>query len=258
MIDEEKAKKLEEEYEAKRPKYGRGRPKKGEVRPPKPPKIMPPRYPTNASGDPMKYDPTKPPDPNAKMETLTFRGQTIRQEAPRKPAVYAQNGAPNPIKPGDNQRMLRLARVSFDLPPIDIKDPAQIRQRVNDYFDFCEENDRKASLVGVANWIGVSRDTLASWKRGDYGSAEHQKIMQHVSNMLEEVWVDFMMNGKVNPASGIFIGKNHYQYRDVQDIVVAQTDPLGEKVDKAALADKYLSVTDTDVIDGTGETVDEE
>ena len=34
------------------------------------------------------------------------------------------------------------------------------------------------------------------------------------------LWEEYMQNGKINPASGIFLGKNNYGYKDVQDIVV--------------------------------------
>ena len=37
-----------------------------------------------------------------------------------------------------------------------------------------------------------------------------------------------MQNGKVNPASGIFLGKNMFGYKDTQDVVVTPQTPLGD------------------------------
>lgn len=190
-------------------------------------------------------------------EEVSFNGQTAVV-----PVVHGNQMQIDGRKrtKGDNTNFLRYARVAFDLPPVDISDEKQVLRRVNEYLDFCEENDRKPSLVGVSNWLGISRDTLQSWKRGEFRADTHQRIFENITSMLEELWVDWMMNGKVNPASGIFIGKNHYGYRDVQDVVVAPGNPLGDGVDKAQLADKYLSVTDLNserYIDGTAEEVDD-
>lgn len=128
-------------------------------------------------------------------------------------------------QPGDNARYLRMARVSMNLPPIDISDPKQVAQRISDYFDFCEQNDRKPNMIGMANWLGVDRSTLNTWKTGEYRTETHSPVIKKAVDILEELWVDYMMNGKVNPGSGIFIGKNLFQYKDVQDVVVTPNNP---------------------------------
>jgi hypothetical protein len=129
-------------------------------------------------------------------------------------------------EPGDNSRYLRMARVSLSLPPIDISDASQVENRINQYFDFCEQNDRKPNMIGMANWLGVDRATVNSWKTGEYRSESHLPVIKKAVDILEELWVDYMMNGKVNPGSGIFIGKNLFQYKDVQDVVVTPNNPL--------------------------------
>ena len=53
-----------------------------------------------------------------------------------------------------------------------------------------------------------------------------------------------MMNGQINPASGIFLGKNHFGYKDVQDLVVQPKQPLGEQADAEAIEEKYRELPD--------------
>lgn len=142
-------------------------------------------------------------------------------------------------EPGDNSRYIRHALVAWNLPPIDISDPQQVQQRITDYFDYCEQNDRKPQLVGMANWLGVSRETLNTWKRGEYRSETHSDIIKKAVDVLEEIWADYMQNGKINPASGIFLGKNFFGYRDVQDVVVTPNNPL-ESADTEAARKKYV------------------
>ena len=78
----------------------------------------------------------------------------------------------------------------------------------------------------MANWLGVDRSTVNSWKRGEYRADTHSPIIRKAIDILEEMWVDFMMNGKVNPGSGIFLGKNLFGYKDVADVVVTPNNPM--------------------------------
>ena len=51
---------------------------------------------------------------------------------------------------------------------------------------------------------------------------------------MEEIWYDLMQNGKINPGSGIFLGKNVFGYKDVADVVVTPNNPLqGMDADQA-------------------------
>lgn len=142
-------------------------------------------------------------------------------------------------EPGDNARYLRYAMASLDLPPIDISDPKQVENRIMEYFTHCVENDRKPNMVGMANWLGVDRDTVKTWKTGEYRSSTHSAVIKRAVSILEELWVDYMQNGKMNPASGIFLAKNMFQYRDVIDIAPAQPAPLGEQLQPKELAERY-------------------
>lgn len=54
------------------------------------------------------------------------------------------------------------------------------------------------------------------------------------------MWEDYMQNGKINPVSGIFLGKNHFGYTDKQEIVVEPKNPLGEAESPEELKRKYL------------------
>ena len=131
-------------------------------------------------------------------------------------------------EPGDNARYLRWARIPFSLPPIDISDPAQVENRLNEYFNACEQNDMKPNMIGMANWLGISRDTVNSWKRGECRGSTHSDLIKKAIDMLENLWVDYMQNGKINPTSGIFLAKNMFGYKDVQDVVLTPNQPLAD------------------------------
>lgn len=144
------------------------------------------------------------------------------------------------IEPGENSRFIRFALASWDLPPIDISDPEQVRERIGMYFRHCAENDRKPQIVGLCNWLGITRETLNTWKNGDVRSTTHTDIIKKAVNFIEEMWADYMLTGKINPASGIFLAKNWYGYKDVADVVVTPNNPY-QAASEDELKGKYLT-----------------
>ena len=115
------------------------------------------------------------------------------------------------MQPGENSRFVRKALVSWNLPPIDISDPKQVEQRIGEYFQHCIDNDRRPQVVGMCNWLGINRNTLNEWLNGVTRSGTHGDIIKRAYSVLEELWADLMLQNKINPAAGCFMGKNWYQ-----------------------------------------------
>lgn len=186
-----------------------------------------------------------------KIKSTVKPNPTVSEELVEqgKQAVTRKKRGPDPLtygceyaKPGDNARYLRYARASLSLPPIDISDPEQVDNRINEYFDFCEQTDRKPNVVGMANWLGVSKNTLSTWKNGEYRSETHSGIVKRAYDVLEELMVDYMQNGKINPANAIFLSKNLFGYRDTQDVVVTPKNPLGDSPDEKLLESRIADI----------------
>lgn len=164
-----------------------------------------------------------------------------------------QNFGAENVEPGDNARYLRMAMASLNLPPIDISDPKQVEQRINEYFNYCIDNDRKPNIKGLGNWLGVDSTTVSSWRRGEYRAETHSPLIKKAVDILEELWIDYGQNGKSNPAAWIFLGKNTFGYKDVQDVVITPNTPLGAEASENELA---KHITDGVIIDGEGTVTD--
>ena len=136
------------------------------------------------------------------------------------------SGESDLAQPGDNSRFLRHALASWNLPPIDISDPKQVENRIGEYFQHCMDNDRRPQVVGLCNWLGINRNTLNEWLNGVTRKDTHGDIIKKAYSILEETWADLMLQNKVNPAAGCFMGKNWYQYADTQQIIVTPNDPM--------------------------------
>ena len=83
----------------------------------------------------------------------------------------------------------------------------------------------------------------------EYRGATHSNLIKKAYDLLEELWEDYMLNGKINPVSGIFLGRNNWNYQDKIDIVVTPNNPLGDSGDAATLADKYQGALPGDFVD---------
>jgi hypothetical protein len=146
-------------------------------------------------------------------------------------------------EPGDNSKYLRHALVTLDLPPIDISNVEEVEGRIWWYFDHCVDNDMKPTVSGMCNALGIHRDTLATWRTGEFRAGTHQAVVLKAYRLLEELWENYMMNGKINPVSGIFLGKNNFGYRDSQEYVVTP-NMQQESMDPRVIEQKYDELPD--------------
>lgn len=124
------------------------------------------------------------------------------------------------LMPGDTGYFLRSAMEVWDLPDIDISDPEQIEVRILWYFQRCIDDDLKPTVNGLCNALGVERQTFYNWGVGDYRKDTHFDIVKKAKRIMGELWETFMVEGKINPTVGIFLGKNHFGYVDKKEVAV--------------------------------------
>ena len=157
----------------------------------------------------------RPPKP----KTLAPKTAT---EIIRKPT---RTDLPNAIEfpEGDNNKYTTFAIAIMQLPKIDIRNPQQLQSRVIEYFQLCADHDMKPGVAAVALAIGLDRRRMWEIRSGSKNVAipqECKDIIIGVYDSLETLWESYMINGKINPVSGIFLGKNNFGYSDKQEYVV--------------------------------------
>lgn len=147
-------------------------------------------------------------------------------------------------KPGDNRTYLLSSMELANLGPVDWADPDEVRYRINEFFMIQAKYDLKPTVAGMALALGVDRRRLSDIKNGNVNAAglkhissESMQIVQNAYMTMENMWEYYMINGKVNPASGIFLGKNNFGYRDVIENVV--TPNLQKEVDEDSIRERY-------------------
>lgn len=124
--------------------------------------------------------------------------------------------------PGDNTKFTQHTMNIMLLDPVDLTDAEQVKQRVQDYFRICAEDDMKPGVADFACALGISRQALWNIVSGKtVKSAEVLDLLKRTYYALNAQLENFAMAGKVNPVTFIFLGKNHFQYTDKQEIEVA-------------------------------------
>lgn len=146
------------------------------------------------------------------------------------------------VEPGDNTKYLNLAMTVMNLPPIDIADVEQVKSRIQEYLTLCSAADMKPTVKGFCNSLKISRTTLFDWKHGNFRKDSHQAVIIEAYDLLEELWENYMQNGKINPVSGIFLGKNNFGYQDKQEYVVTPNTKDVEAVDAKIIEEKYAEL----------------
>ena len=126
-----------------------------------------------------------------------------------------------------------------------VRNEDELEERLDYYFQWCSANDMKPSVATMALACGVDRRTMWKWETGQEGSTPRKRdLVKKAKALLNGILEDYMLNGKVNPVTGIFLSKNHFGYRDQQEVVLTPTNPLGEDTDVKTLEEKYSNIPD--------------
>lgn len=193
----------------------------------------------------LKPEPKKRGRPRKNPESATMELSTIEENKPVKQTRNRpdlKNFGQENVEPGDNTKFLQHALTIQKMPEIDISDPRQVEARIDEYFSLCAEDDIKPSVKGFLMSLRVAKSTLWEWRHGNYRANTHQAIICRAYDVLEALWEDYMQNGKINPVSGIFLGKNNFGYADKQEYVLTPNTGAIEKRDAAEIEAKYAEL----------------
>lgn len=161
------------------------------------------------------------------------------------------------VDDGDNAHIMSVSMKLFNLPKVDLHKPDEVQDRLNQYFQIYCEADLKPTVAGMAMALGVDRRRLWEIKNGVKmgGQSEYDlptltlDLVKKAYFLLENQWETYMQQGKINPVSGIFLGKNNFGYRDQQEMVLTPNTNNEPDYDVEAIK-KRLSAPDVIVVDG--------
>ena len=131
-------------------------------------------------------------------------------------------------EPGDNAKYMTVSLKLFNMTKVDLHNPDEVQARLDEYFAIHIEADLKPTVAGMAMALGIDRRRLWEIRSGAKlgGHTPIELPTRTVDNIkraydfMENLWENYMQNGKINPVSGIFLGKNNFGYQDKTEYVV--------------------------------------
>ena len=153
---------------------------------------------------------------------------------------------------GDNTKYIAVSMELTDLPAIDLHDPKQVEDRLHDYFNIHMKYDMKPTVVGMAIALGngITRQTLWAIKNNQpsggagYKTALPSEVADSIKKaylLLENLWENYAQNGKMNPITSIFLGKNNFGYSDKQEYVLTPNQQNDNDYDADAIRERYIA-----------------
>ena len=151
-------------------------------------------------------------------------------------------------EPGDNQKYIGVSLQLFQLPTIDLHKPEQVEERLAEYFKIHFAADMKPTVAGMAMALGIDRRRLWEIKTGASTSnrwveelpTPTKDSIKKAYDFMENLWENYMQNGKINPVSGIFLGKNNFGYQDKTEYVVTPNVQNDSDYNKDDIMARYL------------------
>lgn len=183
---------------------------------------------------------TKKTDENGKPIKMKPRGGNS--------PVIGNNGLM--LEPGDNTKILQLNMELLNLPDIDLHNADAVTQRLTEYFDLYGKYDLKPTVVGMAialnghnrHWLYSVTHDKPLGGRGNETTLPTTvtAVIKKAYFLMENQWETYMNSGKINPVSGIFLGKNNFGYQDKTEYVLTPNQQQDSDYDAEEIRKRYL------------------
>lgn len=144
---------------------------------------------------------------------------------------------------GDNRQAISDMLYVYSMPPIDTDSDEAVEQRIFEYFQYCIEKDIRPGVEGMAMALGVNRRTLWDWETGNRrgSSIVRADIIKKAKQFIALYLENLAQNNKIYPATWIFMMKNHYGYKDQQDITITPNNQLQPNLTREQIIEKVKS-----------------
>ena len=119
--------------------------------------------------------------------------------------------------------------------PKAFKSAEEVEEKINAYFNYCEEKEKPYTMSGLAYYLGISRQTLVNYSNQDQFFDTIKKARDRVQMQLEEN----ALSNKANPTFTIFNLKNNFDWKDSNEVKtnveITKVDELLNEIKNSSL-----------------------
>lgn len=89
-----------------------------------------------------------------------------------------------------------------------------LEQKINEYFDMCEEKGKPYTITGLCLYLDVDRVTLLRYEE----KQEFCNTIKRAKNKIENYIEEHSITGDLNPTVSIFNLKNNFGWKDKTEV----------------------------------------
>lgn len=109
-------------------------------------------------------------------------------------------------------------------------DVKEVEEKINAYFNYCEEKEKPYTMSGLAYYLGISRQTLVNYSNQDQFFYTIKKARDRVQMQLEEN----ALSNKANPTFTIFNLKNNFDWKDKIEHSSSEVENINKNISNIA------------------------
>ena len=114
-------------------------------------------------------------------------------------------------------------------------DVKEVEEKINAYFNYCEEKEKPYTMSGLAYYLGIDRKTLINYSKNEEYFHTIKKARDKVQMQLEEN----ALSNKANPTFTIFNLKNNFDWKDSNEVKtnveITKVDELLNEIKNSSL-----------------------
>ena len=114
--------------------------------------------------------------------------------------------------------------------PKAFKSAEEVEEKINAYFNYCEEKEKPYTMSGLAYYLEVSRQTLVNYSYEDEYFDTIKKARDKVQMQLEEN----ALSNKANPTFTIFNLKNNFDWKDKIEHSSSKVENINKNISNIA------------------------
>lgn len=109
-------------------------------------------------------------------------------------------------------------------------DVKEVEEKINAYFNYCEEKEKPYTMSGLAYYLEISRQTLVNYSYKDEYFDTIKKARDRVQMQLEEN----ALSNKANPTFTIFNLKNNFDWKDKIEHSSSEVENINKNISNIA------------------------
>ena len=112
--------------------------------------------------------------------------------------------------------------------PRAFKSVEEVKEKIEAYFNYCEEKDKPYTMSGLAYYLEIDRRTLLNYSKDEEYFPLIKKARDRVQMQLEEN----ALSNKANPTFTIFNLKNNFDWKDKMEVKSSNIPKVEELLSK--------------------------